>query len=423
MDSGVKNSGILVGLIAISFCNIGLAKTTQDLEDHTEEWKKRHTIHHQVGRNYNRIEASIKRESYSGPPHLSKYQLFKKDLRDNYGISYTFDNTVMPQWSSSEGKIVATQGITSPSINWDMYKSKRFGVSSLQLFYQGIGYASKQKNGGILSNNLKVATPVNDYPTSSNIFQQVTFTQISPNDIFSIAVGLFPVANFDSNAYADDQQINFINYAMSQNGTSTYASSGMGAFVQVKPIKEVTIIAGFQNASNVSGHSIKFDTFAKGPTTSFVNLNWRPFNPSNEYSLLFYHQPSVPEQPTSSTGWSLSLSQNINRHIGLFLRANTASDSLFNIDTSVTGGAVYNNPLNRNPLDQIGLGYAYNVVNKDVYSGQYTKYNEQIVEIYWACTFGRTLQITPDVQLYLNPALNNSNKVAVVYSLRAAVLL
>lgn len=421
----LKRSNIFIGLVAIIYCGISLANTYSyfGLEDHNNELEKRHTIHHQVGRNYNRIEASIKRESYSGPPHNSEYQLFKKELRENYGISYTFDNTAMLQWGSPNGSIVAIQGITSPSINWDIYKNKSLGISSLQIFYQGIGYADQQKNGSVLSNNLNVATPINDYTTSINSFQQLTLTQIFPKDVFSISVGLFPISNFDSNAYADNEQINFINYAMSQNGSSTYASSGMGAFIQLKPVKEFTVIAGFQNGSNISGDSIKFDTFCKGPTTTFINLNWRPFNPLNEYSLIFYNQPSVPQQPSSSKGWSLSLSQTVNKHVGLFLRANSASGSLFNIKSSITAGGVYNNPLHRNPLDQIGFGYAYNVVNKNIYQGQYVRSNEQIIEVYWAWTFARTIQITPDIQLYINPALKEKRQAAALYSIRAAILL
>lgn len=448
MTCRIRYLTVCIGLLAISFGATELAQASPatkstankvadakntakkpavvnplDLEDRTNEAAKRHTIHSQVGRNYNRIEASIKRESYSGPPFKAQYHLFKKELREKTGISYTFDSTAMPQWGAPSGRIIAAQGIVAPSVNWDLYTSKYLGVSSLQFFYQGIGYANKQKNGSALSNNLNVANPVNDYTNQGNEYQQLTFTQILPKDIFSVAVGLFPISNFDSNAYADNQQINFINYAMSQNGTSTYATSGMGAFVQAKPSKEITVIGGFQNASNISGDSIDWNTFGNGPTASFINLNWRPFNPLNEYSLILYKQPAVPQQPLASKGWSLSLSQYVNKHVGLFLRANRATGSTFNIDTSVAGGAVYNNPLNRNPLDQIGLGYAYNVVNKSVYAPQYARGNEQVIEAYWAWSFARSFQITPDVQLYLNPALKEKKQLAAAYSLRAAVLL
>ncbi|MGL6028951.1 MAG: carbohydrate porin [Legionella sp.] len=49
--------------------------------------------------------------------------------------------------------------------------------------------------------------------------------------------------------------------------------------------------------------------------------------------------------------------------------------------------------------------------------------SEQVIEAYWAWSFARSFQITPDVQLYLNPALKEKKQLAAAYSLRAAVLL
>jgi hypothetical protein len=53
---------------------------------------------------------------------------------------------------------------------------------------------------------------------------------------------------------------------------------------------------------------------------------------------------------------SLSAVRNIDAKCGLFLRANGASGVATPIETSVAWGGIYNNPLGRNKLDEVGLG-------------------------------------------------------------------
>jgi carbohydrate-selective porin OprB len=107
----------------------------------------------------------------------------------------------------------------------------------------------------------------------------------------------------------------------------------------------------------------------------------------------------------------------------LFFRANTAWGSSWYIQTSVAGGAVLNNPLGRNPLDQIGLGVAWNQTNLNLYSGVYARPSETMLELYWATTIGARLQVTPDVQLYFQPALTPHAGMAAVFTIRASLLL
>jgi carbohydrate-selective porin OprB len=128
-------------------------------------------------------------------------------------------------------------------------------------------------------------------------------------------------------------------------------------------------------------------------------------------------------QPRASDGVSFSASQPIGEKWGVFLRANTASNSSWNIQSSIAGGGVLNDPLGRNPLDQIGLGAAWNRTNLSLYANSFARPSETMIELYWATTFRSRLQITPDVQLYLQPALAPDAGVAAVFTLRAALLL
>jgi carbohydrate-selective porin OprB len=104
------------------------------------------------------------------------------------------------------------------------------------------------------------------------------------------------------------------------------------------------------------------------------------------------------------------------------MRANTASQSLFNIKASYLAGLVNNNPLGRDTRDQIGLALAINRVNAKVFTPSSTKPYEELAELYWAWTFFHWFQITPDVQLYVNPALNKRQQLATIYTLRSNII-
>ena len=107
--------------------------------------------------------------------------------------------------------------------------------------------------------------------------------------------------------------------------------------------------------------------------------------------------------------------------LSVFARVNEVSGSTEEISQSWVIGGVYNNPLDRNPLDQIGLAYAYNKLDEAAVGEPLAHKAEQIVEAYWAWGIGNMLTITPDVQLYINPALNQKSDYGVVTSLRATV--
>jgi len=91
------------------------------------------------------------------------------------------------------------------------------------------------------------------------------------------------------------------------------------------------------------------------------------------------------------------------------------------IKTSIADGGVLNNPLNRDKLDQIGLGIPWGQAARPP-TNPVNARDEWVMEAYWAWTFFRGLQITPDVQFYIHPALNPGQSNAWVFSLRSLIL-
>jgi len=381
-----------------------------------------------VGKVHNRMRSAEVREQYFLDQEFDdaarRYALAKKEIQDSTGIFYSMTSSVVSQWGAPGSGYGAVQAQFSPALNWKMFDDPGIGAGSFQFAYFAAQYWSGQ-TGQSLQNRLFLNSPVNDYPVNQLTFAQVSYTHDFPGHFVSLTLGQFPFSNFDTNAYSGNEQVNFLGYSLAQNGSQNYSQGSLGAYVQVNPTKELTLIAGFQDANNVAvSNYIQFNTAFQGQYSWFL---YGAVSPNlgrlgkGTYSLLYYNLPSVPMQPQASSGLSFNASQALDEKWGLFVRANTAWNSSWYIQSSISGGAVYNNPLGRAPQDQIGLGIAWNATNQRLYAGAPVRPSETMVELYWSWSV-KHLLITPDVQLYFQPALAPTQQMAAVFSLRLTVL-
>ena len=352
-----------------------------------------------------------------------EYSAFKNMLNDKYGLSYALDISYMPQRATPAGEKTAFQTIIYPSFTWTSFNNQ-YGTGTLNFAYNIVRYGGI--SGNHLGSNIGVVTGINDYGSKSNEFPELYYTYQLPNKFnwLTVALGQFPIYNFDGTEYDANQQVNFINYALSQNASSTYSTAGVGSYVQLTPNPEWNFTVGAQDATNISAQSIRvndldkkhFTTFAYGAYTPTVK-GWG----QSEIAVLVYNQPAVEAQPQTTNGWSINLSQNIGEKLAIFGRINGVSGDVATVNQSWVAGGVYNNPLNRNPLDQIGLAFAYNKIDEKAVGSKLEHNAEKIVETYWAWGISKWATLTPDVQLYINPAQNRKSNYGAVFSLRASI--
>ncbi len=354
-------------------------------------------------------------------PH--DYIKAKQEFTNVTGISYTIDASILGQRGAPNGHITPWQTQYYGSMNWDLFNSSTFGAGSIQAAYTVVRYWNQ--NASILGNNIGIANGLNDYTQKSNYFDQLSYTHqfAGKMNCLSVTLGQFPLYNFDGTTYNSNQQINFVNEALSQNLTSLYPSAGLGGYVTVTPNSLISLSAGLQDATNVSGDRLASSHFKDKKYTPFISATLSPTTPLGDLqlSLLLYHQPSVPDQEGEAKGWSFNIQQNIGKKFALFGRANGVSKGINGFNQSYVLGGVYNNPLNRNELDQIGLAAAINKINKSYFEEQ-NRSTESVIEAYWAWGISSFVTITPDVQFYINPALNEKSNTATVASIRATFM-
>ncbi len=352
------------------------------------------------------------------------YSMFKYWLNKNYGLDYGIDTTLMPQRGAPNGEYNAFQAYIYPYLTWTAFKNE-YGTGALNMAYTVVRYGDH--NASDIASNIGVISSINDYDDKTNEFNELYFSyQLGGSfDWLTLGLGQFPIYNWDGSDYNSNQQVNFINYALSQNPSSTYSIAGVGGFATVTPNDEWSFTVGAQDASNVDGVSVRVNDLNDGHFTSFAQAEWTPKNKLGEaqLSVLLYNQPAVKLQPQTTNGWSLNLSQNIGEKFNVFARINGVSGHMDTIEQSWSGGMVWLNPLDRNSLDQIGAAYALNKVNETAVGTPLAHDVEHVFEAYWAVGFSRWMTLTPDVQFYIHPALGQKSDYATAFSLRLTLFL
>jgi hypothetical protein len=371
-------------------------------------------------RNTRRLEFDQESFAERANARFERYLGMKKEIADTTGLQFSMNVSAISQWGVPGGGYGAVQAEFTPALNWDVFSNPTFGAGSFQFSFLSVDYWSGA-TGVSLGTAIDVNGPINDKPFRTNIFSQLTYTHESPGSQVALTVGQYSFANFDSNQYADDEQMSFIANGMTGNVSETYSEGALGAYLHVYPGRHITLAAGFQDANNPSGSYVQFNTFGNGEYAWFLYAGQNPTIRGlgkGHYSLLYYNVPAVHAQPQPSVGWSFNAAQKLNERLGVFLRANTASGNAVNVSSSVSGGAVLENPLGRDPLDRIGIALAWNEVNKNYFSNTFTRSSETMLEFYWSWGFLRRFVVTPDIQVYLQPALSPEQYVAAVFSLR-----
>lgn len=355
--------------------------------------------------------------------YVNDYQAFKNDLNRKLGITYSFDASFLPQRGAPNGKGTAWQSQYYGTIGWSAFNSDVIGSGTFNAAYTAVRYWGMSAN--TLDNRLGVFSSVNDYPSNGNYFDELSYTHTFVGALKNVAVtlGQFPLYNFDGTDYDSNQQVNFLNFALSQNASEVYPTASLGGFITWTPNTEWSLSAGVQNANNVSGETISWSKWKKGKMTPFASLMWSPtFNGlAGEYSVMSYYQPSVSGQPESSRGWSLNMQQFVTNKVALFARVNGVNKSENSIKQSYVLGSVVNNPMDRNSLDQAGVAVAMNKLNKSV-NGTGTRSWETVLETYMAFGISSFATLTPDVQFYINPGATTKHDTATVVSLRATLM-
>jgi hypothetical protein len=350
----------------------------------------------------------------------------KKTVSDQYNFNFSVDFTLYPQFASKGDPVWLA--VYYPSATWQAFTDTAIGSGEFNLTFGHQSYFSNTDNA-IQAQRLGLITLANDWAVDNFSYSTLAYTHTLPGALswLSITAGQYNLFSFDPSEYAGNAQTTFISYSFAQDATQTFPNAGLGAFLQAKaPNGQFRAAGGFQGATNLDGGTITSSGIAPEKVLGWGNLQWTPtFNGLGDgiYSLLVYEAPFIPGVSNSSTGISFSASQAFTSKWGAFLRVNNATGSDISIRTSANIGGVRNNPFDRNPADQAGLAVGWNRTNEE-FVGMLpggVRVGEWVSEIYYKYTLIKAVSLTPDVQVFWNPALKPSAGPGAVLALRTTL--
>jgi porin len=348
----------------------------------------------------------------------SEYADLKTRMEDEHGLTWSFSLSYRQRWVSPNDIGTSSQTLFWPTVNWDIFDSETYGSGSFQFLYYG-----ERRSGSSIKLSRGSHTLSAELPDYQNRFSQITYTHTLPGEKLALAVGQYSFFNFDSSEFMADQQLNFVNNIFSANGSATYPSTGLGAYLQFNATKNLQFLAG--------GQSFNADDPAKRPSNGLGNnpnawLGYVQWTPSfkglgdAQYSLTLYQVESTSEQP-QSRGWSINAVQHLNDQWAVFGRLNASSDDGGGNKRSYGAGLAMNNPLGRDQADQIGIAFGSLEQTKPL-SFQTLKHTQNTLEAYWNWSLIDGLLLTPDAQYIRNPAFAPNSDSAWIVSLRTTLV-
>lgn len=353
------------------------------------------------------------------------YNSVKQRIAADYNLTISLQTSYFLQSAVPDGGRPVSLFVYSPWLTWTPLSDPAWGTGQVTIAYWQNQYWSGTTTA---AQQLRIGTVTspNDWLLNGYAWSQVTYTHTLPGALnwLSVTAGQYAIGGFDGNLYAANAQTGFVTYALAQNASETYGNGGVGAYLTVTvPDTALTLNAGFQDTSDISGRTLSVRGYGKGQYASFANVLWSPTLPGlgiGCYNVVVYHQPSVPSQPGVSTGASIAVSQALGRTFGVFAQANYASGAVLPLDGSVAAGGIANDPFRRRSDDQLGLGVFVNHANHAAFTDAppTSRRWEYGAEIYYAFTLAKGLQITPDAAVIVNPVLAPARGSAGIFTLR-----
>jgi Carbohydrate-selective porin, OprB family len=356
--------------------------------------------------------------------YYNQWLAFKKGISDQYNLDLAIDYSFYPQWGTKGQPVYLN--VYYPSATWRAFTDTPIGSGKIDVVSSHQAYFSTQ-NTSTQATRLGLITFANDWTKDNFAWSTVAYTHTLPGSLnwLSFTFGQYNLFSFDPNEYAANAQTGFISYSFAQDATQTFPNAGLGGYGRIKtPDGQFSLAGGVQGATDLNGGRLTTQGFDKGKLVNWGNAQWTPKFPvlgDGIYSLLVYDQPFVPFVSGHSVGTSFSASQDITEKYGVFLRLNSATGADIPIRRSYAWGGVWNNPIGRNGNDQLGLAAGWNKTNHDLTGYAGTRDGEWVSEIYYKATIFKGMHVTPDIQVFWNPALAPKASAEAVFTLRTTV--
>lgn len=232
---------------------------------------------------------------------------------------------------------------------------------------------------------------------------------------------------FDSNAVANDENVQFLAPALVNNSTIPFPDNGLGAIAKYTPCDLFYVQAGASDAqasatemgTNTAFHEQDdfFGVAEAGLTPTFGEL-------AGNYRTIFWYDPQPVDEfdggtKRDDTGLAFSVDQQVSERVTLFGRYGFAHEAVREMSNFWSTGFEVQEPFAGRADDVFGLGVAQGILGRDFRETEGLASTETLFEVYYNIAINKYIVITPDLQTIINPGGRSSDDVAVVAGIRA----
>ena len=358
---------------------------------------------------------------------LKPWVLATEKLKEKTGLEIGTSYSLLYQHSSKaisdQNENNAASGVLEFFGHWNLFNSE------------------ERKHPGFLGFKIKWAhtifsdippTQLNDQigslwqTTSTFNRQSISLDQIWWQQAFYDEKIVFRIGKVDQSDFVDFYMYSsskryFLNEAFSQNPTIPFPETGLLGFVKIIP-NDIFYILFSLGDLNATGDNLDFKSFfTKRDYFETVEFNLSPLAEKlgygGNYHITLWHSDEIEsEDIPSSNGFNINLSKQFYDKYGAFIRYGYSDGKFTEVKQLLSLGFGISGPLN-NTGDFFGMAFAWGDPVQDSLRSQYvfeTLYRVQLTPI---------AQLTPDIQLIVNPTNNPNEDFLAVFGIRLIISL
>jgi porin len=367
------------------------------------------------------------------------------------GIDFAMSLTSIYQINAKGGRSTnQRQGRWTGSYDLEMHADleKLLGMDNAVLYLRGESTWSRQD---IDATGVGSAFGVNGDFGGRNTFNiiELWYEQSFFDDTLRIRLGKLDMTggfecrgcpvSFDGNAYANDENTQFLNGALINNPTIPFPDYGLGAIVFWNPVESWYLSVGAADAQ-ADARETGFNTAFHGED-HFVYMAETGFTPQLDsangplqgaYRFGVWYDPrpkahaDAAREYRDDTGFYLSFDQALTKEnntaddtqgLGAFFRYGYAPGRANDVTQFFSAGFQYQGLFEGRDDDVLGVGWAHGAFS-DRADTTYTEDHESVVEAYYSAVITPWMLVSPSVQYIANPGGDNTNRDAVVAGVR-----
>ena len=372
-------------------------------------------------------EDAKSRKSVTGKNVLREYTDWKDRLREETGLSFSFDYTagVLFPGHTISGEGSFASGAVRFYGSWDLIGRDTGNTGSLiwkvenRHKYTSMPVSGAASDMGYVG---AIASPLSDAGTRlTNLYWKQNLNE----GRLEIIAGMLDVTDWVDIYILASPWTGFFNFALSTGGAAMALpdDATIGAYVNAMITDNLYVIGGIADANSDSTQPFHgFDTFFNdNEYFKSIELGWTTsqdrFYLDNTH-LTLWHMDERTEFGTPG-GWGVNFSytHSIDDKWLPFFRAGWTDGAGTLLQKSVSTGIGYQL---EDGVSLLGLGLNWGQPNVDTF-GLGLK-DQYVMELFTRIQLADNIQITPDVQLIINPALNPGVDRSWVFGLRARAI-